>query len=179
MGGAAAVKRWSTNRGGWSRVPKQRLEVRQVGNTTLVYLKALSVREPLTVPCCGQPVKIMDVGYQWLTICEVGARHIVTAHCNAEGEPVHLYIDVIASWHVGEDGFPCFDDLYLDVITLPDGRFEVIDGDELEAALKARVISRAQYEGAWREAERVAATLEDVSFAPMEDVQRYLSLFGS
>jgi predicted RNA-binding protein associated with RNAse of E/G family len=34
----------------------------------------------------------------------------------------------------------------------------VIDQDELEATLKARVISRAQYEGAWREAERVAAT---------------------
>jgi len=121
----------------------------------------------------------MDVGYQWLSICTKGAQHIVTAHCDAEGEPVHLYIDVVVSWGFDANGFPYFDDLYLDVIALPGGWFEVIDGDELEAALKARVISRAQYEGAWREAESVSTALEDGAFAPMEDVRRYLSLFGS
>ncbi len=51
--------------------------------------------------------------------------------------------------------------------------------DEPEAALKARVISRTQYDEAWREAEAVTAALEDGSFAPMGDVRRYLSLFGS
>ena len=81
----------------------------------------------------------MDVGYLWLAICEEGAHHVTTAHCNAGGEPVHWYTDIVDSWQVGAGGFPCFDDLYLDVIALPNGQVEIIDGDELEAALKTHV----------------------------------------
>jgi predicted RNA-binding protein associated with RNAse of E/G family len=172
------VKRWSTDRRGWPRVPRQQVEVGQVGGTTLVYLKALEVREPLSVSCCGQQIKIMDVGYQWLSICEKGARHIVTAHCNAEGKPVHWYTDIIDSWGVGEDGFPYFDNLYLDVIALPGGQVEIIDGDELEAALEARIISRTQYELVWREAEAVTAAIKVQSFRPVQLTRHFMSMFA-
>lgn len=171
------MKRWSTDRRGWSRVPRQRVEVKQVGDTTLVYMEALEVREPLTVTCCSQRVKIMDAGYQWLAICEEHAHHVTTAHCNADGEPVHWYIDIIESWQVDKNGFPYFDDLYLDVITLPNGQVEIIDRDELEAALEARVISRAQYDLAWRVAETVVASIQRQTFEPVPFTRRYLDLF--
>ena len=135
------MKRWSTDRSGWARVPRQETGVKQVGCTTLVHLRALEVREPLTVTCCGEQVKIMDVGYLWLTIYEEGAHHITTAHCNANGEPVHWYTDIVASWGFDANGFPCFDDLCLDVIALPDRQVEIIDGDELKAASKTHVIN--------------------------------------
>ena len=83
----------------------------------------------------------MDVGYGWLTICEEGAHHITTAHCNADGEPVHWYTDIVDSWGFDANGFPCFDDLCLDVIALPDRQVEIIDGDELKAASKTHVIN--------------------------------------
>lgn len=57
------MKRWSTDRRRWSRVPQQHVEIKRGGSTTLVYLKALVVKEPLKVSCCGQQIKIMDTGY--------------------------------------------------------------------------------------------------------------------
>lgn len=119
----------------------------------------------------------MDVGYQWLAICERGAHHITTAHCNAEGGPVHWYIDIVASWHLDANAFPCFYDLYLDVIALPNGQVEIIDGDELEAALAAHVVNRAQYELAWREAEAVAAAIREGAFTPVQRTRDLLRLF--
>lgn len=75
-----------------------------------------------------------------------------------------------------QTGF-CFDDLYLDVIALPNGQVEIIDGDELETALAAHVITRAQYELAWREAEAVAAAVQNGSFAPILRARDLLGLF--
>lgn len=121
----------------------------------------------------------MDVGYQWLFICEEGAHHIAVAHCNTEGEPVHWYIDVIEAWHVDENGFPYFDDLFLDVVALPNGQVEIIDRDELEAALEARAISRAQYELAWREPEAVTAAIKNQSFNPVQLTRHFMNMFGS
>lgn len=101
----------------------------------------------------------MDARYQWLSICEKGAHHLVTAHCNAEGEPVHWYINIVESWGVDPDGFPYFDDLYLDVIALPNGQVETIDANELKAALAFGVINRVQADLAWAEARAVAAAI--------------------
>ncbi len=144
-----------------------------------MYLKALVVEESLSVTCYGQRVKIMDAGYQWLFICQMDARHIATAHCTAEGEPVHWYIDVTASWGIDSSGFPYFDDLYLDVIALPNGQAEVIDQDELEAALAFGVINRAQYSFAWREAKAVAAAIRSQTFGPVQLTQHYPGMFQS
>lgn len=173
------MKRWSTDRRRWSRIPQQHVEIKRVGGTTLVYLKALKVKEPLTVSCCGQRVKIMDAGYKWLSVCEKGTRYIITAHCDAEGEPVHWYIDIVESWGVDPNGFPYFDDLYLDVIALPNGQVEIIDADELEAALAFGVISQAQHDLAWAEAKAVAAAIRSQTFGPVQLTRRYLGMFQS
>lgn len=173
------MKRWSTDRRRWLRVPRQHVEIKRVGSTTLVYLKALVVKEPLSVTCCGQRVKIMDTGYKWLFICQAGARHITTAHCDAEGEPVHWYIDVIASWGIDSSGFPYFDDLYLDVVALPNGQVEVVDQDELETALAFGVINRAQVDLAWAEAKAVAAAIRSRTFGPVQLTRHYLGMFQS
>ena len=43
---------------------------------------------------------------------------------------------------MGPDGIPWYGDLYLDVIALPDGRSEIIDGDELEQALVVGAVNQ-------------------------------------
>lgn len=166
----------SANRESWPRVPQKVLEVRQLEGFTLVDLRALSVTEPLAVTCCGEHLTVMDTGYRWLTLLEPGARHITTVHCDAAGKPVQYYVDIIESWHMGTDGFPLYGDLYLDVIALPDGRAEMIDGEELEEALANGAVSQAQYDLAWAEARAVLGAIRAGAFVPIELAVRGLEV---
>lgn len=142
----------TTNRHTWPRVPRKRLELTRHGGFTRVELVALEVIEPLVVTCCGERLTIMDLGFRWLTLLEPGAQHVTTFHCDAAGKLAQAYVDIIEGWTFGADGFPGYSDMYLDVIALPDGRAEIIDGDELEEALAKGQVTRAQYDSAWMEA---------------------------
>ncbi len=161
------MKLRSTSRRNWPRVPRHRLELKDVGPYTLVHLHALTVTEPLRVTCCGERLTVIDTGYHWLTLLEPGVPHVTTLHCDAAGQLVQVYVDMIEGWSLGEDGYPVFDDLYLDVIALPDGRAEIIDVEELEEALEAGAITRAQFDAAWSEATGVLEAIRQRRFAPL------------
>ena len=68
----------STNRRNWQRVPKQRVYTAQLEDVTLVYLKALEVKQALWVNSCGRRIKIMDEGYLWIDVCEPRQNYVVT-----------------------------------------------------------------------------------------------------
>jgi predicted RNA-binding protein associated with RNAse of E/G family len=171
------MKRYSTDRRNWKRVPKQDVKIKILDDTTVVYLKALEITEPLIIPTCGENCKIMDLGYQWLFICKAEANHIVTAHCDPRGEAVHWYIDIIDAWNFDQSGFSYFDDLYLDLNVLPDGRAEILDQDELEQALSTGLISQTQYALARHEAEQVYQAIQQKTFMPIQQTSTYLRLF--
>ena len=105
-------------------------------------------------------MKILDDGYEWLFICRDGARHVVTAHCDERGRPVHWYIDVVERWAVGAEGFPVYEDLFLDVVATPSGGAELRDVDELEEALIRGGVTPEQYAAAHGEAVRVLAAVQ-------------------
>lgn len=161
----------TTNRHDWPRVPRKRLELTQHGGVTLVELEALEVREPLIVACCGKRLTIMDVGYRWLTLLEAGAQHVTTLHCDAAGRLVQVYVDIVEGWTFGTEGFPGYNDMYLDVIALPNGCSEIIDGEELEEALRKGRVTQAQYERAWVEAREVHQAIRAGTFAPLNWVR--------
>lgn len=123
------------------------------GHITLFRMN--SVREPLYVPNCGQMVCIADTGHTWLHEIPRNGRHVVTAMFDAHGQIVQWYIDICFETGVGEDLVPWFNDLYLDVVVLPSGEFELLDADELQEALDSGVIDRSLFDLAWREAEHV------------------------
>ena len=160
------LKRWSTNRQGWWRLRRCSSRVVSYGDAVLVLLEAHEVVEPLWVTCAGERVKILDDGFAWLFVLHEGARHVVTAHCDAAGAPVHWYVDVVEDWWMGDDGFPVYADLFLDVVATPGGSVELLDAAELEAALAADVVTSAQYELALSEADRIVRALQGGRFEP-------------
>lgn len=127
------------------------------GHITLYRMNV--VREPLYVPNCGQMVCIANGGYSWLHQIPSHGRHVVTAMFDAKGDVVQWYIDICSGTGVGEDLVPWFDDLYLDVVILPSGEFELLDVDELQDALEVGVIDQASFDLAWEEASRVQELL--------------------
>lgn len=117
------------------------------------------VREPLWARKSKQPVCIADTGYAWLQHFPAGQSHTVTTMFDAHGTIVQWYIDICKQQGLTAAGIPWFDDLYLDIIVLPSGEIEVFDADELDDALQTNIISQADHNFAWAEANRLAALL--------------------
>lgn len=131
------------------------------------------VREPLYVPCCGQTICIADAGYSWLYQIPKQGHHAVTAMFNGNGDIVQWYIDICSVTGVGRDDVPWFEDLYLDVVVLPSGEFELIDADELQQALNEAVIDQNGYDLAWKEASRVQDLLGSGRFDQLSQSAKY------
>lgn len=101
------------------------------------------VCQPLVVTSCGIQTVIMDNGFDWLQIAPQGERWWLTVMFDANGAIRQYYFDITRCSHLaGADSF--FEDLFLDVVAAPDGRVELLDEDELDAALAAGVITAAE-----------------------------------
>ncbi|MBB6097266.1 hypothetical protein HNR42_000680 [Deinobacterium chartae] len=170
------MKRKSSARPGWTRVPRRRFEVHAVPGGLLTCLEVLEVRAPLTVPCCGEPRVVADAGYRWVQFFPEGARHALTTMWTPRFEVAQWYVDVTDGWGVDPGGVPWHDDLYLDVIATPQGCLEVIDADDLEAALQAGAVTPGQYRAAWQEARAVEAALRAGTFAPVAASRAHLEV---
>lgn len=140
----------------------------------MVLLEAHEVVEPLWVTCDGDRVKILDDGYSWLFILRDAVRHVVTAHCDATGAPVHWYIDVVDDWAIDAIGFPVYFDLFLDVVSTPGGKVELLDAAELQAAFTRGVVTREQRDRAWSEADRIQHELHAGTFEPVVRTREFL-----
>ena len=81
---------------------------------------------------------------------------------------IEWYFDISRSLGI-EDGVPYQDDLYLDVVVVPDGRIHILDEDELEEAYNKREISKDEYDMAFSVANMIINGLES-----REDIERLI-----
>jgi len=77
-----------------------------------------------------------------------GVDYSVTTTFDRNGEVVQWYFDIIKNKGLTNEGIPFIDDLYLDLVFLPDGAMYALDEDELEEALKANEITKQEYDKA-------------------------------
>ena len=100
---------------------------------------------------------ILANNYKWLEIYPDNQNYCITAIYNDKGNIVEWYFDIADS--IGEtNGIPYEDDLYLDVVIVPDGRINILDEDELKDALDRREISQKQYDMAHKTADNIIET---------------------
>lgn len=163
------MKRKFANRPDWKRIYQKRYASMEKRNSQFdgyVTLFAIDeVREPLMMSCCNKSVCVADAGYVWLQHFPAGSHYTLTTMFNDAGEIVQHYIDIVKEHGLTSEGIPWFDDLYLDVVQLPTGELEIIDGDELDEALQLQVITSADHDLAWKEANRLKSLIEQNQFA--------------
>lgn len=112
----------------------------------------------------------LDSGYTWLEFYEYGTKNRLTAMYNANNEIIEWYYDV--SKEIGKDeknGIPYEDDLYLDVIFMPDGSHIILDRDELDEALRAGKITKEEYDIAINEANRIVNETDVIKLKKFTD----------
>jgi uncharacterized protein len=158
------MKRRFVNRSDWDRILERedrlvRCDLEHF-HGWLSELRMLRVSEPFFVSSWDASICIADAGFVWLHYLRDKENHVITAMYDSKGAIVQWYIDIVLEHGLDDRGVPYFDDLYLDVVVGPDGRFEIKDADEIEAALKAGTISRDQFDLAWRETNRLVGLLE-------------------
>jgi uncharacterized protein len=159
------VKRKSAERVTWQRIAERQFSVLQIDSGefsgTVTLLQILSVHEPLWKPLGGQTICIADAGYGWMQHFPTHANHTVTTMFDASGQVVQWYIDICKAHGSDERGIPWYDDIYLDIMLAPGGAPELLDADELDAALAAGSITQDDWALAWREARQVHTVNDD------------------
>ncbi|GAA5532054.1 DUF402 domain-containing protein [Deinococcus aluminii] len=168
----------------WPRVARHTQTVTPLPGYVIVDFTAHEVGRTLDVPFGDRTIRILDHGSRWVRVHPTGTGagvigDALTVMLDAAGCPKQLYVDIHAGEGVGGDGFPWIDDLYLDVIA--DWRegwrvseTHIIDGEELEEAVEAGLVSPALAEAAWAHARQVEEELRMGTYGPLGVVRGYL-----
>ncbi len=161
------MKRKYGDRAGWSRLIKK--EFRQMnisdesftGDVTLLIMQ--KVTESVEYDYSNIKVCVVDNGYSWLQHFPKNDRFSLTTVFDETGKIVQWYIDICLS-NGNENGRAWMDDLFLDIILLPNGDIIQKDAEELEEALSTGVITEEMYRIAWEEANRINQLLKTDQF---------------
>lgn len=159
------MKRRYGNRPDWRRVTERRYaqmkrqEPGFSGHVTM--LELTKVREPLITLRGKTQVRVADNGYVWMQHFPAGGHHSLTTMRNEKHEVVQYYFDIVKTISVTRQGMPYCDDLYLDVVLLPDGQLFLLDEDELAEAMERKLIDQNDVDLAYREARMVLRSIEE------------------
>lgn len=161
------MKRKYGDRAGWSRLIRREFRQMKIndesftGDVTLLIMH--EVAEPVVFEYPNRKVCVVNNGYSWLQHFPENERFSLTTVFDEAGRTVQWYIDICLA-NGNENGRPWMDDLFLDIILLPNGDIIQKDAEELEAALSEGLITEELYQFAWEEANRINQLLETDQF---------------
>ncbi len=118
------------------------------------------IKEPLYRKIGDKNLLLADVGYRWIQMYfNDNRKYSVTIMLDDQDRIIQWYIDIIRNIGFTRDKIPFIDDLYLDVIVLPDRSIYVLDQDELDEAYGRGIISKYEYNLAIREKNKLLKKL--------------------
>lgn len=98
----------------------------------------------------GEQHCLAGIGYKWLMYLPLSENWCITAFYNPNNELLEWYFDISKGNFLDENGMHCIDDIFLDLVILPDGRTVTIDADELQEALDKEEITIDDYNHAYK-----------------------------
>ncbi|KZE69346.1 hypothetical protein AWM68_03515 [Fictibacillus phosphorivorans] len=162
----------TADRPNWKRVLERNFEVTHKqnfcfnGKVTAIHLEQVS--EPLIVHYKYHKVCIADSGYTWLQHFPEDEKYTITTVLDTSGEVVQFYIDICLDHGVSEEGIPWFDDLYLDIVILPDKELFLLDDNELMEAFDKGAITDKEMKLAHKTAQKIISKYEKGEFEHLE-----------
>ncbi|PEI93720.1 hypothetical protein CN679_07335 [Bacillus pseudomycoides] len=144
----------------WERLIEKTYEVKIIEQGMLGILHMPKVTEPSYKQYNNQELCIVNDGYTWVQYFINNKNFAITAMLDEKKNLVQYYIDVAKKFRIDGRGMPYFDDLYLDVVLLPNGEVYLLDEDELEEAYIAGDISEEEHNVAWDTAKWLMEEIE-------------------
>lgn len=152
------IKKKHMSRSSWSRIIDKKyitIDIKEKefkGKVSLLYM--MDVKEPLIKKYDNKTITIADKNYYWLQIAIEGKNYWITAMYDNNGKLVQYYIDITRKNHIKNDD-PYFEDLFLDIVILPNGKKFYLDMDELNKAFYEKIIEKDEYDLAIHTAEDI------------------------
>lgn len=116
------------------------------GNVCLINIKKA---DELTYKEKEYKVTLIKDNYKWLEFYDYNSKICLTAFYDENNKIIEWYFDIARK--IGMDnGIPYEEDLYLDVVALPDEKIHLLDEDELKNALERGEITKEEYDGAYK-----------------------------
>ena len=125
----------------------------------------LEGNQPFFVNDDGQDICVVADGYTWLVYLPDGENWCMTAMYDERNQIIEWYFDITRRNYVDENGDPCLDDLFLDIVLFPNGRMVTLDEDELSEALNRGEITREDYQLAYEVHSKLVNEILDVRSA--------------
>ena len=126
----------------------------------------------------GKQVCLAAPGYKWLAYLPLHEKWCVEAFYTPENELIDWYFDISKGNFLDENGMPCTDDIFLDLVIHPDGHTLTLDADELQEALGKEEITLDDFYYAYAVREEILRSQwSDVGFLTRLS-NRLLSDFG-
>lgn len=117
------------------------------------------VREPLSVRVVGEDTLVVANNFKWMQLLPEKRTYSITVMYDEKWQEIQYYFDINYS-HTLELGKARRQDLYLDVLVLPDGRYELVDEEDIKRAFKKGVISTKERDFAYRTARELMAEID-------------------
>ena len=171
------MKYRTMRRADWRRAQKRRWIGREITKDGRRGRESVILIEKATAPLIvgtpdGGSLCVADDGYVWFQRAFEGEETWLTAAFDDKGTLLQLYFDVTAGNDFSDPEDPGFRDLYLDVILTPGHGIGVLDRDELDEALAAGDVTRAQYDRVLRVGEETVAMLREKGETLCRDCER-------
>ena len=141
------------------------------GDVCYYYFK--KVVDKITIPdgSC-----IMNDNYEWLEFYDYNSKIKLTAMYDDQNQIIEWYFDIARK--IGkENSTPYEDDLYLDVLLIPNGEITLLDEDELQLAYDRLEISKEIYDMAYNEANQLINKLRNNTYKVKGFTDEYLKQF--
>ena len=165
---------------GWFQIHEKRYtqmyleEGAFMGHVSLLALD--KVEEPVCIEYGDSHLCIANDDYKWFMYFPVHRKYAVTASIDNHDNVVQWYIDIIKDMGFTETGIPYIEDLYLDIVYLPDGRIYVLDETELEEAYEKAAVSASDYVTAKGTAAELVNQLQERNHYLIADTLKHCTL---
>lgn len=177
------MKRKRLDRDTWTSIKSKQYTQQYIedsdytGTIALLYIQAVS--QPSIWQSPYGEVTVCDSNMKWIQFLPKEEHYLLTAMMNENNIINAIYIDIIASSGVLDDGVAYFDDLYLDLVIYQNGNILIDDRNELIMALKNNIITQQQYEIAQKTQNKLLNSLfTDIHFLN-DFCHRYLMIMES
>lgn len=98
----------------------------------------------------GSSEVIIDDDYKIMTYFPDNENYCMTVMYDKDNKLLQWYFDIVKNTHKSDMGIPYNEDMYLDVVALPNGESYTMDEDDLKSALEKHVITREEYDDSYQ-----------------------------
>ena len=113
------------------------------------FTKIKNVKSPLIVFNGKEAVCIRNENYEWIQAYPDDSNFALTIMFDDNKNLIEWYFDIAKEVGV-ENGIPYEDDLYLDLVVMPNGEYIMLDEDELQQAYNKKEIAESDLELAYK-----------------------------